>query len=165
MIERYFLKHQTQDRIRANWLAEPIERYVTWLHEQQYAPRNVHRRVPVLMQFAFYAQSRGAKVWTDLPNHVQPFVQRWLRERGSRCSNERARKKLANCIRGPIEQMLGLALPDYVGSGRGKRPHPFLEQAPGFFKFLQEERGLSPRTLECYDYYFEDCRPICTILR
>jgi site-specific recombinase XerD len=153
MIERYFIKHQTQDRIRANWLAEPIERYVTWLHEQQYAPRNVHRRVPVLMQFAFYARSRGAKVCTDLPNHVQPFVQRWLRERGSRCSNERARKKLANCIRGPIEQMLGLALPDYVGSGRGKRPHPFLEQAPGFFKFLQEERGLSPRTLECYDYY------------
>ena len=41
MIERYFIKYQTQDRIRASWLGEPIQRYVTWLHEQQYAARNV----------------------------------------------------------------------------------------------------------------------------
>jgi site-specific recombinase XerD len=39
-----------------------------------------------------------------------------------------------------------------MGSGRGKRPRPFIEQAPGFFDYLKEERGLSPRTLEYYDY-------------
>ena len=68
MIERYFIKYQTQDRIGASWLGEPIQRYVTWLHEQQYAARNVYRRVPILMRFAAYAQSRGAKIWTELPD-------------------------------------------------------------------------------------------------
>ena len=52
MIEHYFIKQQTLDRIRACWLGEPIERYVTWLNEQQYAARNVHHRVPILMRFA-----------------------------------------------------------------------------------------------------------------
>lgn len=150
MIERYFLKPQTQDRIRASWLSEPIERYVTWLHEQQYAARNVHRRVPILMHFAAYAQSRGAKIWTDLPDQVQPFVDQWVRERGSRCRNERARKKVANCVRGPIEQMLHLVLADYIGCSR--QPHPFSEQAPGFPGYLQEERGLRPRSLYHYNY-------------
>ena len=46
MIERYFIKYQTQDRIRASWLGEPIQRYVTWLHEQQYAARNVYPSRP-----------------------------------------------------------------------------------------------------------------------
>jgi integrase/recombinase XerD len=150
MIEHYFIKHQTQDRIRASWLGKPIERYVTSLHEQQYAARNVHRRVPILMQFAVYAQSRGVKVWTDLPDHVQPFVEQWVRERGGRCRNEQARKKVATCIRGPIEQMLRLVLPDYIECNR--KPHPFAEQAPGFLDYLREERGLRPRSLYHYDY-------------
>ena len=44
MLEKYYLKPQTIDRIRANWLAEPIERYVTWLNERGYAARNVFNR-------------------------------------------------------------------------------------------------------------------------
>ena len=32
MLENYYSKPQTIDRIRANWLGEPIERYVTWMH-------------------------------------------------------------------------------------------------------------------------------------
>jgi hypothetical protein len=31
MLEKYYIKPQTIDHIRANWVAEPIERYVTWL--------------------------------------------------------------------------------------------------------------------------------------
>jgi integrase/recombinase XerD len=92
---------------------------------------------------------KSGRIFPITCNH---FVERWLREGGTRCHNERARKKFANCVWGPVEQMLGSILPDYVGSGRSKRPHPFLERAPGFFDFLQEERGLSPRTLEYYDY-------------
>ena len=61
-------------------------------------------------------------------------------------------ESVASCVRSPIEQMLRLLLPDYVGSGRGQRPHPFIEQAPGFFDDLQEERGSSSRTVEYYDY-------------
>jgi len=34
MLEKYYIKPQTIDRIRAHWLAEPIERYVTWLDDR-----------------------------------------------------------------------------------------------------------------------------------
>ena len=34
MLERYFFKPQTLDRIRASWLGESVERYVAWLVEQ-----------------------------------------------------------------------------------------------------------------------------------
>jgi integrase/recombinase XerD len=162
MIERYFIKYQTQDRIRASWLGEPIQRYVTSLHEQQYAARSVYRRVPILMRFAAYAQSRGAKIWTDLPDLVQPFVKQWVAERGTRCRNERVRRSIASCVRSPIEQMLRLVLPDYIGSRRSYQPHPFIEQVPGFFGYLQEERGLRPATLYQYDFYL---RSLQTYLR
>ena len=75
MIERYFIKYQTQDRIRASWLGEPIQRYVTWLHEQQYAARSVYRCVPILMRFADYAQSCGAKIWIDFSGFGSTFRQ------------------------------------------------------------------------------------------
>jgi integrase/recombinase XerD len=156
MIEHYFIKYQTHDRIRASWLGEPIERYVTWLHEQQYATRSIHRRVPILMHFAVYAQSRGAKVWSDLPGQVQPFVEQRVWERGGRGRNELASKKAANCVRGPVEQMLCLVLPDYMGCNRQR--YPFAEQAPGFFDYLKEERGLRPRSLYHYDYCLRSLR-------
>ncbi|MBV8175745.1 MAG: tyrosine-type recombinase/integrase [Verrucomicrobia bacterium] len=152
MIERFFVKVQTQDRIRASWLGEPIERYVTWLHDHHYGARNVYRRVPILVRFAAYTQSRGAKAWTELPHEVQPFVEQWIRDHGSRCRDERGRKKLINSVQGPIEQMLRLVLPDFPGSRRSHLPHPFLEQAPGFFGYLHEERGVRPATLHHYDH-------------
>ena len=32
MLERYFLRPKTVDRIRASWIAGPIERYVSWIN-------------------------------------------------------------------------------------------------------------------------------------
>jgi len=52
MLEKYYIKPQTIDHIRANWLAEPIERYVTWLDDRGYGARNVFRRVPLLLHFS-----------------------------------------------------------------------------------------------------------------
>ena len=60
MLEPYFIKPQTLDRIRHSWLSEPIENYVIWLTERGYAARNVYRRVPILMHFAEFA---GARRW------------------------------------------------------------------------------------------------------
>lgn len=149
MLENYYLKPTTIDRIRANWLAEPIERYVTWLHDRGYAARNVFHRVPFLLRFGAYAQSKGAKAWPDLPQHVQGFVDDWMRGRHEHHRTERARKCVVNEVRGPIEQMLRLLLPDFAGTGRG-RPFPFTEQAPGFVAHLRDERGLRPKTLLIY---------------
>lgn len=149
MLENYYLKLQTIDRIRANWLAEPIERYVTWLHDCCYAPRNVFHRVPVLLHFGAYAKSNGAKTFSDLPQHVQGFVANWVRDHGGNCRTDRARKSVAAAVRGPVEQMLHLLLPEFMGTGR-RQPFPFTDQAPGFVAHLRDERGLRPRTVLIY---------------
>ena len=47
MLEQYFLKPTTVDRIRSNWLAPQIEGYVEWMHREGYADRNVFQRVPL----------------------------------------------------------------------------------------------------------------------
>jgi len=152
MIEHYFLKPETCDRIRASWLGEPIQRYVTWLHEHGYAARNVFRRVPTLMRFASYTQDRGAKAWADLPDHAEPFVDQMVRERGVNCRDEEARRSLARDFRNPIQQMLRLVLPDFAGNRRDHLPFPFVGEAPGFCGYLRQERGISPNTLHNYQY-------------
>ena len=59
MLENYYLKPETIDEVRACWLGEAIERYVTWLSEQGYAARSICRRVPMLMHFADFAAAHG----------------------------------------------------------------------------------------------------------
>lgn len=104
------------------------------------------------MRFAAYAQARGAKCWPELPNHVAPFVAQHLRDHGGARSKERGRHSVANVVRGPIEQMLRLVLPDFVGTGRRRHCFPFTDQAPGFVGYLQQERGVTPQTLRGYFY-------------
>ena len=47
MLDQYFVKPSTIDRIRACWLAPQIERYVEWMRAEGYANRNVFNRVPL----------------------------------------------------------------------------------------------------------------------
>ncbi len=147
MLERYFVKPVTVDRIRASWIGGPIERYVGWLSEQGYASRNVFRRVPILVQFGIFAAARGARLLDELPGHVDAFVAEWLQTHAGR-SSPAARRKIASTARGPIEQMLRVALPDLPAANH--RPHlsdPFIGEAPGFFTYLREERGLREATI------------------
>jgi hypothetical protein len=74
MLETYFVKPQTVDRIRACWIGAEIERYVGWLSEQGYSTRTVLHRVPVLVAFGEFARRRGASVPADLPAYVDGFV-------------------------------------------------------------------------------------------
>ncbi len=37
MLENYFVKPQTCDRVRACWIGGEIERYVEWLSAREYA--------------------------------------------------------------------------------------------------------------------------------
>ena len=46
MLERYFIRPATVDRIRANAAGAYIEHYVSWMRAQGYADRNVFRRAP-----------------------------------------------------------------------------------------------------------------------
>ena len=153
MLERYFVKPATVDRIRASWIGGPIEQYVGWLSEHGYASRNVFRRVPILVQFGTFAAARGARRLDELSGHIDAFVAEWLRAHGGR-AGPAARRKIASTARGPIEQMLRVALP-YLPVGN-HRPHlsdPFISEAPGFFTYLREERGLREATIDHYCHF------------
>jgi len=60
MMEQYFVRPETVDRIRSSWIGGVIEQYVAWLADRQYSWRSVTRRVPLLMRFGEFARRRGA---------------------------------------------------------------------------------------------------------
>ena len=74
MLERYFVKPSTVDRIRSSWLAPEIERYVEWMASQGYAIRNVYRRVPILCQFAEFAKAHGSTDLKSAASHIEEFA-------------------------------------------------------------------------------------------
>ena len=63
VLNRYFIRPTTVDRIQASWLGDAIERYVAWLGEQSYAARNIFARVPILFRFGEFAEQAGATNW------------------------------------------------------------------------------------------------------
>ena len=91
MLEQYFIKPQTLDRIRQSWLGEPIENYVIWLTERGYAARNFQRCVPILMHFAEFARARGASTFDELPALVDGFVEHWVRTHRRRVRTKQAK--------------------------------------------------------------------------
>jgi integrase/recombinase XerD len=155
MLETYFVKPRTVDRVRASWIGGDIERYVVWLAENGYTTRSVLRRVPLVLAFGEFARARGACSVEDLPEHVERFVA----ERVARCRGVRACGEIETCrqvakeVRGPVEQMLGLVVPGFVSSGRPRRQDPFAEELPGFFGYLAAERGLRPASIDSYRHH------------
>jgi integrase/recombinase XerD len=153
MLETYFAKPETVERIRASWIGSEVERYVGWLADQGYDARSVWRRVPRLVAFGEFARRRGAIEVADLPTHVDAYVtERVSRHRGKRRNGTTARQ-VAKEARGPVEQMLRLVIPGFNGSGRARHHHPFAEAVPGFFEFLAMERGLRPASIRQYVHH------------
>jgi integrase/recombinase XerD len=150
MLERYFVKPSTVDRIRARWLAPEIERYVEWMESQGYAIRNSYRRVPILCHFAEFAKLRGPTDLHSASRHIEEFATHWLAERGSHRTAPEARSKIAEEARNPVRQMLRLALEGHVIVSRTRKAFPFDNQAPGFLQYLREERGLREATIYKY---------------
>ena len=129
MLERYFVKYQTVDRIRGCWLGTAIERYVEWLEQEGYAQRNVFRRVPLLCHFAQFAEERGAASLEQATTLVEDFAEHWMNGHARDGMSLAARHKLAEEARNPVNQLLHLQLPDYAGGGRHVRPDPFRDVA------------------------------------
>lgn len=153
MLETYFVKPETVERIRASWVGAEVERYVGWLAEQGYGARCVWRRVPLALAFGEFARQRGAKVVADLPAYVDAYVaERVSGYRGQRKDGTTA-QQVAKEVRGPIEQMLGLVVPGFKGSGRAHHHDPFAEAVPGFFGYLVWERGLRPASVKQYTHH------------
>ncbi len=151
MLERYFLKPQTVDRIKQCWISDSIELYVKWLEERGYSAKTITRRVPILINFANYAQERGAKSISDLP----PFIMEFARHQEQSKSNRSKYRQVALMkeVSGPLRQMIKVVLPDYVCITRTRySAAPSFEFTDMFFKYLQDERGLSKWTVRLYDY-------------
>ena len=154
MLDQYYVRPTTVDRIRSSWIASAIEAYANWLTAQRYRQRSVLQRIPIVVAFGEFAKTHGAAEIADLPDHVEPFVAAWVVDRSGRKSKARTRRKMAQCTRNPIRQMLRLAIPGYVGRGRPHLPdNPFERQAPRFFHYLTEEKGLRPASIRHYQFY------------
>ena len=153
MLEKYFVKPQTVDRIRGLWIGSEIERYVVRLSEHGYSHRTVVRRVPILARFGDFARARGAVAVEDLPAHVDAFVTEWVRRWRPVRDSEVFGSQLAKEVRGPIEDMLEMVVPGFKGTGRPHRDDPFVEAVAGFFEYLVSERGLRPATIWAYRHH------------
>lgn len=159
MLEKYYLKPESIDRIRASWISKAIEEYVVWMTEHEYRLSSVKRRVPLLVNFGEYAKSHGACSIDELANHVEDFVavrtRRWQRHRKSSGDQQILFRRE---VRGPIEQMLRLAVPEWERRTRAKPRKPFAAEVPYYFNYLEKERGLSSPTMNNYVnhlYHFE----------
>ncbi|MFQ5859620.1 MAG: site-specific integrase [Anaerolineae bacterium] len=155
MLEQYFVRPETIDRIRSSWISDAIEQYVRWLSEQGYAGRNVSRRISVLRQFGEFARRQGATTLEDLPTQVEAFLQYWAASKKDwrRVHTDQRRRRLAREVRNPVQQMLRLVVPGFAGVDRRKKAsakEPFRRSAPGFTAYLREERGLRDATIRLY---------------
>ena len=151
MLERYFVKPATVDRIRTSWIGSEIEQYVEWLTERGYAVRCVHQRVPLLVAFGEFAWAGGARTVQELPGYIDGFVRE--RMMGRPATRPDGGRRNATRLRGPVEQMLTVVIPGFVAAGREPYPNPFRDALPGFFAYLQDERGLRPLTIGGYRHH------------
>lgn len=152
MLEEYFRKPSTVDRIRGSWMAAEIESYVVWLVENRYSLKSIWRRVPIVFEFGEFAGGRGASAISELPAHVEAFVAERVERHDART---RSTRPMAKEVRGPVEQMLAVVLPGFEPSGRPHHAQPFAEVVPGFFDYLVEERGLRPASVLGYHHHLE----------
>jgi integrase/recombinase XerD len=152
MLERYFTKPSTIDRLRGSWIAEQIEAYVAWLVDQGYSDKTVWRRVPIAFRFGEFARERGAKLVGDLPAHVEAFVADHVRRHHERTGSTRP---MAKEVRGPVEQLLSVVLASFEPSGRPHHAQPFATAVPGFFDYLVDERGLRPASIRSYHHHLD----------
>ncbi len=152
MLEQYFVKPATIDRLRGSWIGGPIETYVVWLVDHGYSARCVWCRVPIAFAFGEFAGARGAGALEELPGHVEAFVADRVARHHERTGATRA---MAKEVRGPVEQFLSVVVPGFEPSGRSQHALPFADVLPGFFDYLVAERGLRPASVLSYRHHLD----------
>jgi integrase/recombinase XerD len=153
MLERFFLKPQTVDRIMGCWLGPRIELYVMALCEQGYSARSIIRRVPILTEFAEFAAARHADRVDRAETLLDAFVVDWLSARRLERPAD-ARRRDRNLVRGTVRHFFSLVVSkcDYHPD-KAAWADPFAGQVSGFFEYLREERGLRPSSIHHYQHY------------
>jgi site-specific recombinase XerD len=152
MLDQYYVRPRTIDRIRGLWLGLAIEQYVESLSEKRAAVQTVRAAVQRLTRFNEFALSRGATTWEELPTLGEAFIAHWIHEHSGYCRTAQDHAAVKAQVRVPVEGLLRLLLPGFQSSQR-EVPLPFASAAPGFFIYLVEERGLRPTTVLRYRHY------------
>jgi integrase/recombinase XerD len=150
MLEHYFVKPSTIDRIRGSWLGSQIESYVEWMEAHGYARPTVHRRVPLLFHFAEFAQKGGCTEITSAAAFVEEFVTLWLSQHASEAKTAESLHKHRIFNESAILQMLRLACEGRARRNRHRRSFPLESSVPGFGDYLRCERGFKEATI--YNY-------------
>ena len=93
MLEDYYVKPATVDRVRASWLAPQIESYLEWLESHRYSRLVVYRRLPLLFHFAEFAQKKGCKDVASCKAYIKEFVSlvvgaTWGQDKDGRCCTQ-----------------------------------------------------------------------------
>ena len=99
MLEQYFLKPATVDRLRGSWIGAEIEAYVSWLTDRGYRARSVYYRVPIVFAFGEFARERGACAVDELAVHVDAFVSARVKAHDIAYPT----RPMAKEVRGPVE--------------------------------------------------------------
>ena len=139
MLEQYFVKPKTIDRIRGSWIAAEIETYLAWMVEQGYSTKSIWRRVPVAFAFGEFARGRGASAVGELSAHVDAFVADAVARHDARTGSTRP---MAKEVRGPVEQLLSVVLTGFEPTGRPHHAKPFATVVPGFFDYCAMRRSV-----------------------
>jgi len=152
MLEHYFSRISTLDRIRSLWLGPTISRYAEWLSDRQVSRAAALWKIQMLVLFDRFLTDRHICVLEELPAQIVPFTEHWARTRGRKPHTASYGRSLRTMPRVTIEQMLCLVLPGFVGTPR-RHPWPLQQLVPGFREHLLEERGLRPDTIVGYEHH------------
>jgi integrase len=150
MLEDYYVKPSTIDRMRCSWLAPQIESYLEWLEAHGYSRLVVYRRLPLLFHFAEFAEKKGCRDIAYCRAYIKEFVSQWLEQHGAKAKTVVAVRKHAIDAECGVRQMLQLACNEPVIRNRRRRPFPFESAVPGFADYLRSERGFAESTIRNY---------------
>jgi integrase/recombinase XerD len=121
MLEDYYVKPSTIDRIRASWLAPQMESYLEWPQAHGYSRLVVYRRLPLLFHFAEFAQKKGCRDVASCKNYIQEFVSQWLERHGAHAKTVTGLRKQSIDAECGVRQMLQLACKEPVTRNRRRR--------------------------------------------
>jgi site-specific recombinase XerD len=156
MLERYYAKPSTIDRISDSWLGAQIDDYVGWMNANGYSSRTIFRRLPRLCRFAEFAQKRGCTNIASAFALVEEFVSEWLVQHGAEAKTSASLRKHAIDIGNATRQMLRLASGSGVRHNRQRHPFPLEAEVPGFQEYLRSECGLMESTIDGYRHHLHD---------
>jgi hypothetical protein len=161
MLEDYYVKPATVDRVRASWLAPQIENYLEWLESHRYSRLVVYRRLPLLFHCAEFAQKKGCKDVSSCKAYIKEFVSQWLEQHGAKSKTAVAVRKHTIDAECGVRQLLQLACKEPAIRNRRRRPFPLESEVPGFAEARKSQKDKQGQAKRSFPVHRKLLRGIC----